>query len=50
MQLKRNKQNHLMWVGLLTLIIVSATFYSFYKGREIAERYAPLVDAAMEIK
>ena len=36
-----------IFVTLLTLAIV---YYSFYTGRNIAERYAPLVDATMEIK
>jgi len=37
-------------VALLTLIIVSAMSYSSYIGRDFAVRYAPLIDAAMEIK
>ena len=32
---------------LLTIVIV---YYSFYAGREIAERYTPLVDSTIEIK
>ena len=35
---------------LLTLSMASAMFYSFYIGRDIAERYAPLINASMEIK
>jgi len=50
MQQIRDKQNPLFWVAILTLGIVTAMVYSFYIGRNIAERYAPLVDAAMEIK
>jgi len=30
--------------------MASAMAYSFYLGRDIAERYTPLVDASMEIK
>mgnify|MGYP001079355998 CR=1 FL=1 len=37
-------------VALLTLIIASAMSYSSYLGRDFAVRYAPLIDAAMEIK
>ncbi|RKZ89049.1 MAG: hypothetical protein DRQ39_01370 [Gammaproteobacteria bacterium] len=37
-------------VAVLTLSIASAMFYSFSAGRNIATHYAPLVDAAMEIK
>ena len=32
---------------LLTIVIV---YYSFYSGREIAQRYTPLVDSTIEIK
>jgi len=34
----------------LTLLIVTIVYYSFNTGRNIAVRYSPLVDAAMEIK
>lgn len=37
-------------VSSITLIVVAVIYYSFYTGREIASRYSPLVDAAMEIK
>ena len=37
-------------VALLTLVIVSAMSYSSYIGRDLAVRYAPLIDATMEIK
>jgi PAS domain S-box-containing protein/putative nucleotidyltransferase with HDIG domain len=34
----------------VTLLIMAIVYYSFHTGREIAKRYSPLVDAAMEIK
>ena len=34
----------------VTLLTIAIVFYSFYIGRGIAERYTPLVDAAMKIK
>ncbi len=34
----------------ITLIMLSIVFYSFNTARNITERYAPLVDAALEIK
>lgn len=34
----------------LTLLMVTIVYYSFNTGRNIAVRYSPLVDAAMEIK
>lgn len=34
----------------LTLLTIAIVYYSFSSGRNIAERYTPLVDAAMEIK
>jgi len=37
-------------ISILTLSIASTMFYSSYIGRDIAERYAPLIDAAKEIK
>lgn len=37
-------------VAILTLAILGVMFYSFSLGRSMAERYTPLVDAAMEIK
>ena len=40
----------ILWVSTLTLIIIAVMLYSSYNGRSIAERYSPLVDAAMEIK
>ena len=35
---------------LLTISMASAMFYSSYLGRDIAERYTPLIDASMEIQ
>jgi len=40
----------ILWVVILTLIIIAVMLYSSYNGRSIAERYAPLQDAVMEIK
>ncbi|PKG77717.1 hypothetical protein CXF80_04985 [Shewanella sp. Actino-trap-3] len=34
----------------VTLLIMAIVYYSFNTGRDIAVRYSPLVDAAMEIK
>jgi diguanylate cyclase (GGDEF)-like protein/PAS domain S-box-containing protein len=34
----------------VTLLVMSIVYYSFNTGRNIAERYSPLVNAAMEIK
>jgi len=34
----------------VTLLTIAIVYYSFYTGRNLAERYTPLVDAAMEIK
>jgi len=33
-----------------TLLTMAIVYYSFYTGRDIAKRYSPLVDAAMEMK
>ncbi len=48
--IKIHRQNPIIWVTVLTLGIVCAMFYTFYIWLNMAERYAPLVDAAMEIK
>lgn len=50
MNLKVLRQPTVLWVAILTLGLVSAMSYSFYIGRNMAERYPPLVDAAMKIK
>jgi len=42
--------NNNVWVAVSTAVMVSAMFYSFHAGSNMARRYAPLVDAAMEIK
>jgi diguanylate cyclase (GGDEF)-like protein/PAS domain S-box-containing protein len=49
-KIKTTGQKTSLLVAMLTLSIASAMFYSFYVGRKIAFHYAPLVDAAMEIK
>ncbi len=36
--------------AILTMVIVGVMLYSFFIGRSMAERFCPLVDAAMEIK
>lgn len=50
MDIKIDRRTPILWIIILTLIIVGAMLYSSYAGRSIAERYAPLMDAAMEIK
>ncbi|MBV1951784.1 MAG: PAS domain S-box protein, partial [Cycloclasticus sp.] len=40
----------LLLVAVTSLIMLTATFYSLNTGRDIATRYTPLVNAAMEIK
>ena len=35
---------------VLTFLTIAIIFYSFYTGRDIAERHYPLIDAVMEIK
>ncbi len=44
------KQTPAVWMIVFTLIIAAAMLYSLITGSSLAERYAPLVDAAMEIK
>ena len=34
----------------VTLLTMAVVYYSFYTGRDIAKRYTPLVNAAMEIR
>ena len=34
----------------ITLLTMAIVYYSFYTGRNIVERYTPLVNAAMEVK
>lgn len=44
-------QNHsILWITILTLVVGSIMIYSSSTGRKIAVRFAPLIDAAMEIK
>jgi len=40
----------LFFTILITLLTLAIVYYSFGTGRSIAERYTPLIDAAMEIK
>ena len=40
----------LLLLGAASLMVLAATFYSLNTGRDIATRYTPLVNAAMEIK
>ena len=49
-QSRGSKHNSILWTAVLTLAIVGVMLYSSFTGRMIAERYAPLIDAAMEIK
>jgi len=42
--------NHIIWIFCAVVVMASAVFFSFLIGRDMAQRYAPLVDAAMEIK
>jgi len=48
--MKTQLRKLLVLVTLISLIMVTATVYSLQTGRELVSRYAPLVDAAMEIK
>jgi len=48
--MKKNRLKPPILIALLTLSIIAMMSYSSYLGREMAERYAPLIDAAMEIK
>ena len=48
--MKKNRLKNPILIALLTLAIVAMMSYSSYLGREMAVRYAPLIDAAMEIK
>lgn len=43
-------QNHIIWISCAVVIMAGAVFFSYLVGRDMAQRYAPLVDAAMEIK
>ncbi|PHS79758.1 MAG: hypothetical protein COB59_00260 [Rhodospirillaceae bacterium] len=43
-------QNHIIWIFCAVVVMAGAVFFSFLVGRDMAQRYAPLVDAAMEIK
>ncbi|MBU1653199.1 hypothetical protein KKA00_13335, partial [bacterium] len=49
-QSRRAERRTILWVAVLTLAVASAMLYSSFEGRSMAVRYAPLVDAAMEIK
>jgi len=48
--MKAGSRKILFFSLVITLLIMTIIYYSFNTGRNIAERYAPLVDAAMEIK
>ena len=46
-----NGSQKILFISLsVTLFTMAIVYYSFYTGRDIAERYTPLVDATMEIK
>ena len=48
--MKADSRKILFYSIAITLFIMAIIHYSFNTGRNIAERYAPLIDAAMEIK
>lgn len=43
-------RNPIVWAAVLLAVVVAAMVYSLVTGSQMAERYAPLADAAMEIK
>jgi len=50
MSMNMDNRKTILLVSILTISIALSMFYSFLAGRNIAERYAPLIDASMEIK
>ncbi len=50
MKNKIDRRPSILWVPVLTLAMVGVMLYSSFLGRSMAVRFAPLVDAAMEIK
>ena len=48
--MKINSQKTVLLTVLLTISIVLAMSYSFYLGRQVSERYAPLIGASMGIR
>ena len=49
-QTRHVRISQVLWVAVFTLAVIGVMLYSSFTGGIIAERYAPLVDAAMEIK
>jgi len=47
---KFKQQTAWIWIAVLTFGLLGVMIYSSYIGRSQAERYAPLIDAAMEIR
>lgn len=45
-----NWTSYTLWVTAFTMVMLGTMFYSFTTGRNMAQRYTPLQDAAMEIK
>lgn len=47
---RRARKTPAFWMVIFTLLIAGFMSYAFFTGSSMTERYAPLVDAAMEIK
>ncbi|MEN8136576.1 MAG: hypothetical protein ABFS18_13730 [Thermodesulfobacteriota bacterium] len=45
-----DRRRHYLFIGIVAIVMIVAMSYSYYSSNRMINRYAPLVDAAMEVK